>query len=384
MKKLFFAIQLLATALAVSAQGEWVSASIGNGATPTSVDLFIKTTTTFDANKIGNLVFTIRIPISGGNNVVVTETFHSPAFTHISFAITKYAVNDGVYYYYLINGTGNVQAGAGTNIIGGDPTPTRVLELSFSGGSNGTVELANIENDLPGNNGALIRPQFYIESNLGEITNLTNMYYGTNGAIPHNNVPPDFDDWVPTAGNVILPVNFTGFASTCNDKGALITWTTASEQNSNRFEVQRSSNGADWTVVGSVAAAGTSSTIRNYQYLDLTGGAAFYRVRQVDNDGQFVYTSIKQTNCKSAQFNVNLYPIPAKDILNVVINSDAAVKTDLQIFDMNGKMVRKIPTQIAKGNNHVVLDVNDLPGGQYMLTSSDPAITINKKFTVNR
>lgn len=382
MRKLFITIQFIALSIIANAQGEWVSASIGNGASANKVDLYIKTNTTFDSRTIGNLVFTIRTPIMGGGSVTATETYHSPLFTHITFAITKYAVNDGVYYYYLVNGTGNSATG-GTNILNTDP-PLRVLEISFGGGTSGIVELVNIEMDLPGNNGALLRPQFYVENNLGDITNLTNMFLGTGGAIPMNNANPNGDDWVPTASAVLLPVNFISYDVKCNDKGALLSWSTAGEQNSDRFEIQRSYNSTDWTVIDNLPAAGNTSAQRNYQYLDLKGGAAFYRVRQVDRDGQFIYTAIKRTDCKSTAQDVIIYPVPATDKLTVVIRSDKALKTDLKIIDANGRIVQKVNTQINKETNNIILDVSALPSGSYMLISSDPSLIINKKFTVMR
>jgi Secretion system C-terminal sorting domain len=182
----------------------------------------------------------------------------------------------------------------------------------------------------------------------------------------------------------ILPVLFTNYDVKCNDKGVLLTWTTASEQNSDKFEIQRSTNSIDWVVIDNVAAAGNSDVLRNYQYLDLNGGAAFYRIRQVDKDGRFVYTAIKRVDCKVSQFGITLFPVPTSDKLTVVIKTDRAVKTDLQVVDINGRIVSRTVTQINKGNNNIILNVSQLPAGQYMLISSDPSIIINRKFTVLR
>lgn len=64
---------------------------------------------------------------------------------------------------------------------------------------------------------------------------------------------------MPTLGNVILPVQFAKYDIQCNDKGAIITWATATEQNSNRFEIQRSTDGINWTTIDNVVAAGNSN-----------------------------------------------------------------------------------------------------------------------------
>ncbi|MGB3005930.1 MAG: T9SS type A sorting domain-containing protein, partial [Chitinophagaceae bacterium] len=73
-----------------------------------------------------------------------------------------------------------------------------------------------------------------------------------------------------------------------------------------------------------------------------------------------------------------------KDNLNVVIKAEKALKTDLQILDVNGRIVQRINTQINKGNNNIVLNVSGLPAGQYLLSGSDPSVLINKKFTIIR
>jgi hypothetical protein len=109
-----------------------------------------------------------------------------------------------------------------------------------------------------------------------------------------------------------------------------------------------------------------------------------YRIRQTDLDGRSILTAVKRTDCQSSDFNVVLYPVPTRDNLTVVIRSDKDIKTDLQIIDMKGSIIRRIPTQINKGNNTINLVVTELPAGQYMLRSADASGIINKKFTVAR
>jgi hypothetical protein len=99
-------------------------------------------------------------------------------------------------------------------------------------------------------------------------------------------------------GSGVLPVLFTKFDAACTNNGALVKWSTGSEFNSDYFELQRSTNGNNWTSVATIKAAGNSSTTHTYQQLDLNGGAVYYRIKQVDLDGHPVYTSIIRTNCE--------------------------------------------------------------------------------------
>ena len=184
-----------------------------------------------------------------------------------------------------------------------------------------------------------------------------------------------------TAGT--LPVNFTRYDVTCSNAGALLRWSTAGEQNSKRFEIQRSENGNDWITIDQVAAAGTTTDNRQYQYLDATGGAAYYRVKQVDQDGHATYTAIRRTECRTAG-SVSLFPVPARDKITLVIRATTTTTTELRIQDMSGRIVRRTSVKINKGNNNIVLGVEDLAVGQYLLTSVDPSLMINKTFTINR
>ena len=62
-----------------------------------------------------------------------------------------------------------------------------------------------------------------------------------------------------------LPVLFTKFEAGCTNNGALVSWSTGSESNANYFELQRSTNGNDWTSMATIKAAGNSSKGHTYQ-----------------------------------------------------------------------------------------------------------------------
>ena len=181
-----------------------------------------------------------------------------------------------------------------------------------------------------------------------------------------------------------LPVLFSKFETKCTNTGTLISWATAQEGNSSRFEIERSSNGTVWTNIGTVAAAGNSSSDRNYQQIDLNGGVAMYRIKQIDKDGQFIYTGVEKTNCLVKNITSLIYPVPAYDVLNVVIKSDRSVRTQLMVYDMQGKLVKNIDAPVIAGNNTFKINLIGLASGDYMLRSNDATIEINKIFTIKR
>jgi len=203
------------------------------------------------------------------------------------------------------------------------------------------------------------------------------------GLTSYNFLSPDLN--TPVAlGSGTLPVLFTKVEAKCNNNGALVSWSTPAEFNSDYFELQHSSNGNDWTGVKILKAAGTSSASHTYQVTDFAGGVQYYRIKGVDKDGQFVYTAVMKSNCSVPDITVNIYPVPAKDLLNIVIGSKKYLKTKLLIVDGSGKLVRTVNTTFVTGNNSLQVDLKGLPSGDYLLHTSSSGNDVNKSFSIIR
>jgi hypothetical protein len=84
-----------------------------------------------------------------------------------------------------------------------------------------------------------------------------------------------------------LPVDLTNFNVNASRASNHIYWSTASEENSDYFEVERSLDGEQWSSIGRVLAAGNSTTERDYSLEDKSFDAEinYYRLKQVDYDG---------------------------------------------------------------------------------------------------
>jgi hypothetical protein len=376
--------------------GQTVQASIGAGGAANRVRIYLRPDITNAAVSISTLQFNVAIP--AGTLPVPTMTIFANNIAGTTWNIEPTYTEGGYIHYNIYNN----QSSYTLNCTAG--VEFQAMEVEFTGGSQtATPNTAHIVTlpDGGGGNGIAL---FYCTSAVGGVLNSNgqSLYYARDGNVVFANgdsyryTPPGqisdrgtFTSFARLATPVALglgtvPVTFTSFEAKCTERGTIITWSTATEQNSDRFDIQRSENGVDWITIDKVKAAGNSTDARNYQYLDLNGGKAQYRISQVDLDGRSALTAIRQTNCKTGQFDVVLYPVPAKDNLTVVIKSGESVKTELQIIDMAGKTVRRVPAQVNRGNNTINLVVSDLPAGQYMLISSDPTISINKKFNILR
>lgn len=380
MRKFFLSV-LIVLIYYTRIQAQTVQGTLLQGSAANRVIVGLRSSAAFSA-PFTNVQFVLQIPRSASpipsvsiSNNFIPANIPSYNFSTVNSSTPISFYDDGVSYYnYLFSSV----------ILGGAPfnfttTTSNILELQING-APGTAEvrLANLING-----GASFQHNFYIEVAGNDVTNELNMFYGA-GSI-NNQTGSGYAGYsFMPVGSISLPVTFINFDARCHEKGAMITWSTASEQNSKNFEIQRSEDGTNWRAIGTVQAAGNSSNVRNYNYLDLEGGAAMYRIRQTDLDGRSTLTAVRRTDCQTSDFNVVLYPVPTRDNLTVVIRSDKDFKTDLQIIDMKGSIIRRIPTQINKGNNTINLVVAELPAGQYMLRSADAAGVVNKKFTVAR
>ncbi|MEO6229525.1 MAG: T9SS type A sorting domain-containing protein [Ferruginibacter sp.] len=172
-----------------------------------------------------------------------------------------------------------------------------------------------------------------------------------------------------------LPVKIVGFSAQCQCKGSCIqlSWKTEMEQNSDRFDIQRSPNGTNWKKIGSVKAAGNSNTILSYQYNDQTLNApsAYYRLAAYDLDNKLTYSPIVKAGCgQSAEFKV--IPNPVTDIAKVTIGGNANSKGNIVLYNASGQQVMQQAITITSGINQYQVNMAALTKGIYTLVIVRP------------
>ncbi|MCW3110543.1 MAG: type sorting protein [Segetibacter sp.] len=182
-----------------------------------------------------------------------------------------------------------------------------------------------------------------------------------------------------------LPITLSGFNINCSDGGPKLNWQTMSEENNNYFEIERSDNGASgWTSIGKYEAAGNSNVRKNYEFVDLKGTSAFYRLKQVDKDGKFTYSSVQRSTCQPKQTNLFVYPVPARDMLNVVVGVDKNSKASILLVDLSGRTIRQLNTDLQKGTNNLRMNVAGLASGEYFLRVVGSEIVKTQKVTITK
>jgi uncharacterized delta-60 repeat protein len=174
-----------------------------------------------------------------------------------------------------------------------------------------------------------------------------------------------------------LPVELTAFTATAGTSGTVrLAWTTASEKNSQLFEVERSADGVTFGKIGTLAAAGTSLTPRAYALLDakLPTGATvlYYRLRQVDLDGTAHYSVVRTVALAGASAGLSLYPNPAHGGAATLLGAQPG--TVVTVLDALGRTVATAPAD-ASGTAVLVLP-QGLAAGVYVVRAGQQALRL--------
>lgn len=163
-----------------------------------------------------------------------------------------------------------------------------------------------------------------------------------------------------------LPVKLISFQVVKEQNTSLLSWKTTEETNSDKFEVQHSIDGKNWKVISSIPAKGESSKVVSYSYTDNTpeNGNNLYRLRMVDKDGTYAFSSIVSISLDK-QLTILLYPNPASTMIKLEI-ADWEDMKDVKIYDLNGK---KVFFSNKLTSNEI--NVGQLAAGTYIFSITD-------------
>jgi hypothetical protein len=173
-----------------------------------------------------------------------------------------------------------------------------------------------------------------------------------------------------------LPVELTAFTAERRGSNVALAWATASEKNSARFEVERSLDGLTFVTIGTVAAAGNSSSAHHYELLDaqLPAGVAllYYRLKQVDRDGTFSYSPVRVVALSGAAAGLSLYPNPVYGGVATLTGAEAS--TTVTVYDALGRSIATA-TADATGTAALVLPAG-LSAGVYVVRAGSKALRL--------
>ncbi len=177
-----------------------------------------------------------------------------------------------------------------------------------------------------------------------------------------------------------LPVMLTFFDAKRVGSDALVTWTTAQEQNNKGYNVQVSTDAKTYRTIGFVASeTPNSSSAKSYSFTDTEKnkvGVRYYRLQQVDVDGKTAFFAPRAITFDGRATAAGLvaYPNPYTSELRVSLNSTVSGNATARITDMTGRVISQQVLPLTLGtNDQPIAGMSGLKTGLYMLNVKLPS-----------
>ncbi|MBT1704882.1 hypothetical protein [Chryseosolibacter indicus] len=172
-----------------------------------------------------------------------------------------------------------------------------------------------------------------------------------------------------------LPVTWLSFTGKRNDYSIELKWQTSQETNSEKFEIERSSDGTAFMKVGEKSAAGFSRTASSYSFDDshtFPNQRYYYRLKQLDFDGKSTYSEVIVINSLNIQtknsWRVYPNPVSINTVFTLMPTEDKFLdKIEVSIISVNQTTIHTAVGTIEKVNKEMEAVREKLPAGIYIL-----------------
>ncbi len=165
----------------------------------------------------------------------------------------------------------------------------------------------------------------------------------------------------------VLPVTLLSFRGLRGPEGNRLVWETTSETNNKGFEVQRSRDARQFDAIGFVPGGADGKAFRAYSFSDPAPAAiTYYRLKQIDHDGQFEYSRIIAV--KEGHIASTVYPNPVRGRLNI---KTAGTNQAFNLKDKTGLTVME--SDLLPDNG---IDTSHLQSGLYYLSVGEEVFKV--------
>lgn len=161
-----------------------------------------------------------------------------------------------------------------------------------------------------------------------------------------------------------------------------LTWQVTDEQHVAYYSIERSYNGSFFEEGGKAPFKNATTALNTYTFTDHNLAAedeVYYRIKQVDNDGKYLYSKIVSLKLAPASA-IQLIPNPAYDKTVVQVSSSRQVSGVLQLVNAAGITIKQERVEVKKGINKLVVEgLQQYPAGTYYIKLVLPDGTLHKK-----
>jgi len=311
----------------------------GGAANPPTVTISSPTSGTNNLNYIGRTIAVVNFTSEG-------RTLPSELqFNYYSGVTPPGAYNTFINSYWGINATG----GSGYEYS---------LTLNFSPAEIGSITPANLRIAKSNDNGATWTCVFgTVSGNSVTVTGLTS-----------------FSTFTLTDADDPLPVELASFTSSINGRDVELNWATAVEVNNSGFDIERKLiEQQEWSKIGFVKGNNNSTVKKTYRFDDkkLNSGKYNYRLKQIDNNGNFTYHTLSNVVEVGLPTKYDLsqnYPNPFNPSTKIDFSLPFDSRVTIIIYDITGREIMKLHNSdmIKAGFHTVTLNGSSLASGTYI------------------
>ena len=314
----------------------------------------------------------------------------------------KYQASSGTICYIPVGIDGNLRT------IGIGPLSAETFTVVYTPGSPGTINWNTTPTGAPVEPGGPVvhvnNHYYYDISRVGSVN--ANIYMGFLGLTPPSSTADmymmhwnssnnqwerltnyilrtaslvaatatSFSPFTQGSGGGALPIDLVSFTGECKNGRAQLEFVVASQINNDYYTIKRSVDGNEWSEIGLIEGEGNTSTQMTYNWTDDNpfNRVSYYRLAQTDYDGTSEIFNPIAVTCESTVTGYSVYPNPANEVLNidVELTSFQGNDVEIEIMDINGRIVRSQSTELNRGCNHLEVDISEIPSGVYMINFS--------------
>jgi hypothetical protein len=183
-----------------------------------------------------------------------------------------------------------------------------------------------------------------------------------------------------------LPVEFIKVKATKHNDVIAVAWEASCDNMTDRFVIEKSEDGRKFNAIGVVKANNiTSACLAKFSYDDrnVANGPNYYRIKGIDKDGKFAYSSITMVSINANRIvSMSFFPNPVKDAANIQLSGFEKGNYQLRVTDVSGKIILASTVKVVLPLHQQTINLNNLSKGTFFMNVTDEkgATLVTKQF----
>ena len=197
-----------------------------------------------------------------------------------------------------------------------------------------------------------------------------------------------YDGAIPPASlttAAVLSIKLISFSVQPDKERVIIQWSTASEQNNDRFDIERSSDGRIWKAIATIKGNGTTTQTHTYQAYDNLPlkGINYYRIKQYDLNGKSFISDVRSIKMFVDNSLLTVYPNPAKAVINFMLRDYSGSNVIATLTNNSGRIIHQENIKEVQANVKYTLNIKQQPApGIYILQLKGEGVSENIRVVV--